>query len=103
MTIVVAPQAGKDLLEAYEYIRKDNPIAADRVLAHIVEVIGMLTSEAVTEREVLLRDGRWVKTWPVPPYRIYYRVIGQELQVIRVYHRPDVRLSGEGRVNGEGI
>lgn len=87
MMIVVAPQAGKDLREAYEYIRKDNSIAADRVLAHIVEVIGMLASEAVTGKEVLLRDGRWVKTWPVPPYRIYYRVSGQELQVIRVYHQ----------------
>jgi toxin ParE1/3/4 len=87
MKIVVAPQAGKDLREAYEYIFKDNPIAADRILAHIVEVIGMLASEAVTGREVLLRDGRWVKTWPVPPYRIYYRISGQELQVIRVYHQ----------------
>ena len=87
MTIVVAPQAGKDLREAYEYILKDNLIAADRVLAHIVEVIGMLASEAVTGRDVLLRDGRRVKTWPVPPYRIYYRVSGQELQVIRVYHQ----------------
>jgi toxin ParE1/3/4 len=87
MTIVVSPQAGKDLREAYEFIHKDNPIAADRVLAHIVEVIGMLASEAVMGREVLLRDGRRVKTWPVPPYRIYYRVRGQELQVIRVYHQ----------------
>jgi len=87
MTIVVAPQAGRDLREAYEYILKDNPIAADRVLAHIVEVIGMLASEAVTGRDVLLRDGRRVKTWPVPPYRIYYRVSWQELQVIRVYHQ----------------
>ena len=58
MTIVVSPQAGKDLREAYEYILKDNPIAADRVLVHIVEVIGMLASEAVTGREVLLRDGK---------------------------------------------
>ena len=65
MTIVVSPQAGKDLREAYEFIHKDNPIAADRVLAHIVGVIGMLASEAVTGREVLLQDGRWVKTWPV--------------------------------------
>ena len=87
MTIVVAPQAGNDLREAYEYILKDNPIAADRVLAHIVEMIGMLASEAVIGRDVLLRDGRWVKTWPVPPHRIYYRVSGQELQVIRVYHQ----------------
>jgi hypothetical protein len=35
MTIVVSPQASKDLREAYEFIHKDNPIAADRVLAHI--------------------------------------------------------------------
>jgi toxin ParE1/3/4 len=87
MTIVVAPQACEDLREAYEYILKDNPIAADRVLAHIVAVIGMLASEVVTGMDVLLRDGRRVKTWPVPPYRIYYRVNGQELQVIRVYHQ----------------
>mgnify|MGYP001157806644 CR=1 FL=1 len=77
MTIVVSPQAGKDLREAYEFIHKDNPIAADRVLAHIVEVIGMLASEAVTGREVLLRGGRWVKTWPVPPYRITTESVGK--------------------------
>ena len=87
MTIVVAPQAREDLREAYEYIRKDNPNAAARVFAHIVEVMGMLVSESVRGRDVLLRDGRRVKTWPVPPYRIYYRVKGQELQVIRVYHQ----------------
>ena len=87
MTIVVSPQACEDLRKAYDYIRKDNPNAAARVLAHIVEVIGMLVSEAGTGRDVLLRDGRRVKTWPVPPYRIYYRVKGQELQVIRVYHQ----------------
>ena len=87
MTIVVAPQAREDLREAYDYVSKDNPNSASRVLAHIVEIIGMLASESVTGREVLLRDGRRVKTWPVPPYRIYYRVRGQELQVIRVYHQ----------------
>jgi toxin ParE1/3/4 len=87
MTIVVAPQAREDLRETYDYIAKDNPNAASRVLAHIVEVIGMLASESVTGREVRLKDGRRVKTWPVPPYRIYYRVRGQELQVIRVYHQ----------------
>lgn len=87
MTIVVAPQAREDLREAYDYIHKDNPHAADRILAHIVEIIGMLASEAVMGRDVVLRDGRRVKTWPVPPYRIYYRVSGQELQVIRVYRQ----------------
>lgn len=87
MRIVVAPQAAEDLREAYEFISRDNPNAAGRVLAHIVELIGMLASESVMGRDVQLKDGRLVKTWPVPPYRIYYRVRGQELEVIRVYHQ----------------
>jgi len=87
MTIVVAPKARDDLREAYEYIQEENPGAADRVLAHIVEVIGMLASGVMQGREVILRDGRKVHTWPVPPYRIYYRIREQNLQVVRVYHQ----------------
>ena len=87
MTIVVAPKAREDLRETYEYIARDNREAADRVLARIVEVIGMLASGAVEGREVTLRDGRRVQTWPVPPYRIYYRKRGEVFQVVRVYHQ----------------
>jgi plasmid stabilization system protein ParE len=87
MTIVVAPKARDDLREAYEYIQEDNPGAADRVLAHIIEVIGMLASGVMQGREVILRDGRKVHSWPVPPYRIYHRIRGQNLQVVRVYHQ----------------
>lgn len=47
MRIVVAPHAAEDLRKAYEFISKDNPNAAGRVLAHIVELIGMLASESV--------------------------------------------------------
>lgn len=87
MTIVVAPKARDDLREVYEYIQEDNPGAADRVLVHIIEVIGMLASGVMQGREVILRDGRKVHSWPVPPYRIYYRIREQELQVVRVYHQ----------------
>jgi plasmid stabilization system protein ParE len=87
MTIVVAPKAQEDLREAYEYIARDNPEAADSVLARIVEVIGILAAGAIEGRDVVLRDGRRVQTWPVPPYRIYYRRSGEVFQVVRVYHQ----------------
>jgi len=86
MTIVVSPKARDDLKQAYEYIAKENPEAADRVLARIVEVIGMLASGAVVGKEVLLRDGRRVHTWPVPPYRIYYRQRADLFEIVRIYH-----------------
>ncbi len=87
MTIVVSPRAREDLAQAYRRIAEDNPEAADRVLARLVEIIGMLASGAVEGREVQLTDGRRVRTWPVSPYRIYYRKTADVFQIVRVYHQ----------------
>lgn len=87
MRIVVAPAAAQDIREAYEHIAKDNPSAADQVLARIVEIIGLLASGAFEGRTVTLRNGRPIQTWPVPPYRLYYRMNDEALEVIRVYHQ----------------
>lgn len=87
MTIIVAPQAREDLEHAYQRIAQDDPEAADRMLARIVEVIGLLASGRVEGREVRLRGGRQVHTWPVPPYRIYYRQSADVFQLVRVYHQ----------------
>lgn len=51
MTLLVSPQASEDLKQAYQYIAKDNVQAADRVLARIVEVIGMLAAGVVEGRK----------------------------------------------------
>ena len=87
MKIVVAPQARDDLKTAYGYIAEDNPQAADRFLVRVVEIIGMLASEALEGREVVLRDGRQVRSWLIPPYRVYYRKSKDLFEVIRVYHQ----------------
>lgn len=87
MKILLAPQAQEDLRQAYRQIAKDNLPAADRMLGRIVEVVGMLASGEIEGREVSLRDGRRVHTWPVPPYRIYYRRRDHLFQVVRVYHQ----------------
>ncbi|PYM46503.1 MAG: hypothetical protein DME14_18060 [Candidatus Rokuibacteriota bacterium] len=47
----------------------------------------MLASGTVERREVRLRDGRRVHSWPVPPYRVYYRKSADVLEVVRVYHQ----------------
>jgi addiction module RelE/StbE family toxin len=87
MDVVFSPQAQEDLRLAREYIAQDSPTAADRVLERVTRVIEMLASGLVEGREVQLRDGRRVHTWPVYPYRIYYRRKGKVLEVVRVYHQ----------------
>lgn len=96
MKIVLSPGAREDLYQAYQQIARDNPEVAERMLARVVEVIGMLASGEVEGREVRLRDGRRVHAWPVPPYRIYYRKSGEVFQVVRVYHQARRPIEQEG-------
>lgn len=86
MKVVVAPPAAQDLQEAYDFIARDSVDAADRLLARLTHVFGLLASQIVVGRVVRLKDGRAVSTWPVPPYRVYYRMSSDELHVLRVYH-----------------
>jgi toxin ParE1/3/4 len=85
--IVIAPLAAQNLQQAYDFIAQDNLEAADRVLIAITETLGFLGSGIVQGRDVRLRTGELVSTWSHPPYRIYYRIIGEDLQLIRVYHQ----------------
>lgn len=50
-------------------------------------VVSPPAPRSVEGREVRLRDGRQVHTWPVPPYRIYYRQSADVFEVVRVYHQ----------------
>jgi plasmid stabilization system protein ParE len=52
--IVIAPLAAQDLQEAYDFIAEDSKRAADEVLIHITEVLGILASGRVRGREVNL-------------------------------------------------
>lgn len=87
MIVVVSPQARDDLSEAYRHLAANNPEAADHFLARIAEIIGMLAAGGVEGRFVQLGDGRTVQTWPIPPYRLYYRKNEDSFQVLRLYHQ----------------
>ena len=87
MNVSFAPAAQHDLLEIISYIASDNSTAAERVLDRILEIIQQLADRALSGPEVRLSDGRRVRAWSVPPYRIYNRRSSSRLVVVRVYHR----------------
>jgi hypothetical protein len=35
----------------------------------------------------VLSDGREVRSWPLPPFRVFYLRRGAELVILRVYHQ----------------
>ena len=85
MTIVWAPRAIEHLAHLRAYIAQDNPKAANRVAAALLEAV-----ERLAELPNLGSPGRIAGTRelvvPGTPYVIPYRLRGDRLEVIAVFH-----------------
>jgi plasmid stabilization system protein ParE len=94
VNITYAEEAIADILDAIAYLNERNPAAAsslDTDLAACIEHVAAGEFEGPLSR---LRSGSLVRSWPVPPFRIYYERQPGELLILRVYHqtrRPIVR------------
>ena len=87
MRVVVASEARDDLAAAVAYIAKDNPAAATRLLERIHEVVRLLAEGGLDGPRSALRSGLEVRSWPVPPLRIYYRCEPDAFHILRIYHQ----------------
>ena len=83
MNIVLAPRAGRDLRAIAAYIRKDNPPAAQTVLASIFASINTLSQHPCLGRQV---SKAGVRRLPISGtnYIAYYRIAGEDLLVLHV-------------------
>ena len=87
MRVVVASEARDDLVAAVGYIAKDNPAAAARFVERIREVVMLLANGGLDGPRSRFRSGLEVRSWPVPPFRIFYRRETDQLRVLRIYHQ----------------
>ena len=85
MTIVWSPRAIEHLAHLHEYIARDNPNAAKRIASALLEAI-----ERLAQLPNLGRPGRVAGTRelvvPGAPYIIPYRLRGDRLEVVAVFH-----------------
>ena len=81
------PRAIVELQACVDYIRKDSPRAASELAAQVFATIDMIAAGDFEGPESVLRTGQRVRSWPVPPLRIYYHRREQELVVLRIYHQ----------------
>ena len=87
MKVRFSPRARHDLRSAVEYVAAQNPTAAAELTDQLLSTIEKLAQGEFQGTEVQLRSGAIVRSWPVVPYRIYYRRSDEALQVVRVYHQ----------------
>jgi plasmid stabilization system protein ParE len=94
LSIVFAPEAEADLRELLDYIAERNPQASVELEERVFEIIERLAAREMEGPEQRLRTGQIVRSWPVPPVRIYYQRTLDVLAIVRVYHqsrRPIIR------------
>ena len=79
MTVTYTEEALADIVEAIRYLNDRNPTAAANLDAEIGKCIDRLASEEFDGPLSRLRSGALVRSWAVPPFRVYYQRHAAEL------------------------
>ena len=87
MKVTYTEEAIADIVEAITYLNEHNPTAAAKLDADITRSIERLTAQEFDGPVSRLRSGAVVRSWAVPPFRIYYQRHPAELLIVRVYHQ----------------
>lgn len=90
-SIIVAPGVENELWEIWEFIAKDNPEAATRVVEAAKATFRTLAENPALDRKRSFKNRRLrdVRSWQVSGfenYVIFYRGLGAGIEVIHVYH-----------------
>lgn len=86
MTVRFSRPALKDLDEIFEYVARDNPVAARHLLLQI-----KASAERIGRYPYMGRatdDEKGARVFPIPRtnYKVFYDVMGEDVLILRVMH-----------------
>jgi plasmid stabilization system protein ParE len=87
LKVIYTEEAIADIVQAISYLNERNPTAAANLDAEIGRCVDRLAAQEFDGPISRLRSGAVVRSWAVPPFRIYYQRHPSELLVLRVYHQ----------------
>jgi plasmid stabilization system protein ParE len=87
LKVTYTEEAVADIVDAIAYLNERNPTAASKLDAEIARCVERLAEREFEGPVSRLRSGAVVRSWAVPPFRIYYQRHSDELLVLRVYHQ----------------
>lgn len=85
MKVVLTLSAKEDLIEIRQYISKESPQGAKTVAEKIKKSLLLLAEQPYMGH---MTDDDEVLEWHVPgsPYTLPYRIVNNEVQILRVFH-----------------
>ena len=85
MAVVWSLEGADDFLAALAYLRTRNIAAAERLMRDVNAALQRLDELPIDGPERRLSSGAFVRSWPVPPFRVYYQRREHDLLVVRLY------------------
>jgi toxin ParE1/3/4 len=86
MTLIWSPQAIADLVALRAYIEQDDPAAAQRVSLHIIHNVETLLPNSPEMGRPGRVSGTRELVIPRTPFIVPYRLVGNTIQLLRIYH-----------------
>jgi toxin ParE1/3/4 len=86
MTPIWSPEAIADLAALRAYIEQDDPSAGQRVALHIIHNVETLLLNSLEMGRPGRVPGTRELVIPRTPYIVPYRLAGNTIQILRVYH-----------------
>jgi plasmid stabilization system protein ParE len=87
VSISFSPAAEVDFANVIEYLAARNKTAANELGRRIFAILDKLARGDFEGPQETLRSGELVRSWPVPPLRIYYERRGDGLWIVRLHHQ----------------
>jgi len=87
LNVTYTEEAIADIVEAITYLTERNPTAAAELDADISRCIQRLAASEFDGPVSRIRSGAVVRSWAVPPFRVYYQRHPGELLIVRIYHQ----------------
>ena len=87
MRVSYTEEAIADIVDAIAYVNERNSTAAAILDAQVQQCIKRLANGEFDGPVSRLLSGASVRSWAVPPFRIYYQRHNNELVILRVYHQ----------------
>ena len=87
MKVIYTEEAVADIVDVITYLNERNPTASAKLDADIARCIERLADREFEGPVSRLRSGAVVRSWGVPPFRIYYQRHSDELLIVRFYHQ----------------
>ena len=86
MSLIYTQGALADLADIYDFLRQEWPDVLDRFEQRLTEIETRISEHPQSSNELINRPGVYAVAFVRYPYRLFYRITDDQIEVLHLYH-----------------